>query len=738
MTAPTTTRAKTGDSAARSGTSGTTGRATRRSTATTGALAACAWATVAVGAHQIHRVFGAQYHRWPAVAATAITAVVAGLIARRSWPVRVTLGLASTAAATAVALALQRLPTGTTTGSSLRHITNGFADVMAAIWPAPVLGSGVAALSAVSAAASFVAVDLTIRRRTGAALLASLTLIGIVALLSAPAGPPSVPALTVYVLAALGVLRSRVETGRSTVALRYAALMTAVLVAVPALATGLVHLHRYDPRSSVAAPHLPDVGISPLARLDEWRTRTPPTPVFSTTKTDVTAWRLVGLTRYDGRTWLPADDYRLSSGQLIVSHGATKPVTVTVDQLDAAWLPAPQGTASVDQSVRVDGGRSGLLASTAPQVGTVYTLEVGSATSSDAELAGARAASPINPFIDGFEVPASLLQLASNVVAGAQSDLERAKRIEAYLRNTFQLDPGSPAGHSIAVEQLFIERTHRGRDEQFVAAYGILAAAVGLPVRIAVGFETDPTADGSGTVAESSSATAWPEIEFSGFGWIRFDPIPTTANPAVPGSGKGAVAPADNADTPPPPSTVSAAVATTLPGNDSSSTTIAAGATRTRAGAGTPLIATALIVLAAMAYVGAVVDAKRRRRDRRLADADPARRAVGAFASGVDVLVDLGTTVPRSLTDAELVGVAADVVGDPAHELRPVGALATAAVFGSVPISSDDADDAWRQVDTFTERTATSVGRWKNVRSQLSLRSLRHGLVSKDESPVRR
>ena len=101
----------------------------------------------------------------------------------------------------------------------------------------------------------------------------------------------------------------------------------------------------------------------------------------------------------------------------------------------------------------------------------------------------------------------------------------QALRISTYLRERYRLVSDSPAGHSLTVLQLFLERTKTGRDEQFVAAFGVLAAAAGLPVRISLGFDTEVDPDG-GTVARSDDVLAWPEIEFADVGWVPFNPIP--------------------------------------------------------------------------------------------------------------------------------------------------------------------------------------------------------------------
>ncbi len=401
---------------------------------------------------------------------------------------------------------------------------------------------------------------------------------------------------------------------------------------------------------------------------------------------------------------------------------------VTVGSLDSLWLPTLGNTLEVTADVRIDGGRSGLLPLDEPVAGTTYSLEFEATGALPAQLTAAPAGTGAGDVLEpGYELPASVLELATTITAGTRTDFQRAQAIANYLRDQYTLDADTPSGHSMAILELFLDRTRRGRDEQFVAAYGVLAAGAGLPVRIAVGFDTVLTSDG-GTQAVSSSAVAWPEVEFAGFGWVRFDPVPDAEVDAPPAAGEGAVAPVDDAITPPPPTTVPGAPGTTVPEDEADTTTdvsvtegVSPGVVRAAA------VGVGLVVLV-VAYVVVVLWLKRHRRRRRREQTIIARRTRGAFSSGVDVLIDAGVRTRRSSTDRELVIVGSRTVGDAARLLTPAAEAATVAVFDPRGAQQSDADLAWEAVERFEDQVAAQMGPVRWWRSKLSLRSLRRGL----------
>lgn len=709
------------------------------------ALAISGAAAVSVAAYQIERVFEPEYQQW-LVALIPVLSLVVGLvlyaILHGRWlPLRIAVHAVVGIGAAAVAVGAAG---GDVPGDLAGALVHGLTDTLSTRWPVPVMPTSVGGFALGVAIAGAVTVELALARRFAVSLLLpSMVLFVVVALLAAPAGPPSPQVLVGYSLLAIAVLRLAALTrselpdharGRTNEAERRSRLTMAIVgsaavivgVIPPILQSAAVEAERFDPRDRLPEEIVALDEISPLSRLDEWRNRTPANVVFETSASIAQPWRLVGLTRYDGRSWMPADDYRPSGEELqeATPDVESEKVTVTIGDLDARWLPAPDRPLTVSEPVYVDGTLSGLLVDDVPEPETEYELTIEPVEISAQDLAGAGAGEPRVIFVDGFELPASLRQLASTITAGAEAPYERALRISSYLRDRYRLVDDAPAGHSLNVLQIFLERTKSGRDEQFVASFGILAAAAGLPVRISVGFDT-VVAPGGGTVAESDQVRAWPEVHFADVGWVRFDPVPEQEE-ADATSGGQAVAPITERPDEVPPTTAAPPVASTAPPTENTVPDVTGFAVPTAVGRSLLGVAAVLLVLGSYALV--VLRLKSSRRSRRRFSEDPERRVTGAFRSGVDVLIDLGSTAPISKTDRELVATGATRVGDTAMELSPVASLATQAVYDRPEPDDDLAEDAWEQLRHFERQTAEDLGRWRYLRAKLSLRSFRRGL----------
>jgi transglutaminase-like putative cysteine protease len=83
----------------------------------------------------------------------------------------------------------------------------------------------------------------------------------------------------------------------------------------------------------------------------------------------------------------------------------------------------------------------------------------------------------------------------------------------------------------------FLFDTHRGYCQQFSGAMALLLRMGGMPARVAAGFTSGLLDRGAGTwTVTDIDAHAWVEAWFAGYGWVRFDPTPSSA-PALGGNG---------------------------------------------------------------------------------------------------------------------------------------------------------------------------------------------------------
>lgn len=575
-----------------------------------------------------------------------------------------------------------RIP-GDVTGGAIR----GLGRVVAARWPAPSEPVSVAGVVLAAALAGCIAVELAWSRRYAGMLLAPpVALLILVAILAPNAGPPSmfvvVPlvALAGLALRAAHVVRTYREHRDSPNAEQSNAALVASVIGLVALLPVAVGApfgasDRFDVRDLRNQSADIDEEISLLSRLDEWRSLDPARTMFTVDPADPeTRWRVAALTRYDGRAWMPSRDFRPIGSELGPRIGQLplERFTVTLAELNELWIPFGGEPIEVDLSARVDPTRSGIRANDAFVPGDDFQLTVVEPEPTKERLELANADRDVGITLT-VEVPLSteLDALGAQVTSVATSDQERAELLAAFLRDNYQLDPGAPAGHSLAQLRLFLLTSKAGRDEQFVAAYALLARSIGLPVRIAVGFELTEDEEGR-SVAISNKVVAWPEVAFERLGWVAFDPVP--AEGAVIPTGAASAGQAEAAPGRPAPPTTAAAVE-----QDDNEPPLAPDVDEVRSlsVAGRLALAGVLLVLAVVAYVVVVLTMKRNRRARRTAADRADARIAGAFLSGVDLAIDLGADTGPTFTNRELAVSSLPVVATGAAEIQSLARLAT-------------------------------------------------------------
>lgn len=266
--------------------------------------------------------------------------------------------------------------------------------------------------------------------------------------------------------------------------------------------------------------------------------------------------RLTTLDRFDEETgWssseLSADlqDDAVQPGipvPLDASRVEVLPIRTTIDvgRLDGPWLPTP----AVPTSIDVEGPwlwdeESQTVFSTRTSLGELeetYTVSASriapdvdllrSAGAVPREIADAYAVAPVvSPYVS---------ELIDQTVAGAETDYDRVAAIQALFRDrrngfTYSEDASIPGFNAPDALENFL-RGKRGFCEQYSSAMAAMVRALGLPARVAVGFTPgDQRGDGIYEVT-TSDAHAWPEVWFSGAGWVRFEPTPRSEQTTTP------------------------------------------------------------------------------------------------------------------------------------------------------------------------------------------------------------
>jgi len=149
------------------------------------------------------------------------------------------------------------------------------------------------------------------------------------------------------------------------------------------------------------------------------------------------------------------------------------------------------------------------------------------------------------------DLPDRVRQLAEEVTAEAASDYDRAKLLEAYLKENYPYTntPDLSRQRSRDVADAFLFEIREGYCDYYSTAFVVMARSIGLPARWVKGYATgyDPVAEelmqlsmgeyspdpvGAGTyIVRNADAHSWAEVYFEGFGWVPFEPTAGFAMP---------------------------------------------------------------------------------------------------------------------------------------------------------------------------------------------------------------
>lgn len=507
--------------------------------------------------------------------------------------------------------------------------------------------------------------------------------------------PPTIPADPDDIPAPRTPASVRARAAAGTAA--GAAVVIALAAAVAPVVATRVGGTPVDPRRYVQPPQVDSLDENPLIRISGWALD-PEQLLFDVTTLDTggstgdggavdpdqpadpddtdpatgaapTRIRLAVLSDYDGVTWRVGATYR-NAGR-ILPPATPNPDTVvdtvrqeiTVADLTGRLLPAVPTPRQVDGArVAYDQDTGTLIHPEGLTPGLRYTVTSARERPdlnllSTADVPAGPAVARVLRIGDG--TPEQLRRLADQLASDNGAPYDRALAIEEFLSAHYRLDADAPSGHAYPNLEFFLfgprnAGGQRGTSEQFAASFAVLGRLTGLPTRVVVGFQS-PT--GTGPV-HGGDAFAWPEVYFTGPGWVAFDPLPRPDTQPRPVEQD--FRPPPQEPTPPPteepePTDPPAAE----PGTE-------AAADRPRpGGVSGPLLASGgagLLTLLAAGLAVLVVMLRRTQRRRRLADGPPPDRIAGAWREVTDALRLAGRSAPPHLAATE---VAAHAAGAP-------------------------------------------------------------------------
>jgi transglutaminase-like putative cysteine protease len=372
--------------------------------------------------------------------------------------------------------------------------------------------------------------------------------------------------------------------------------------------------------------------------------------------------RLASLPQFNAAGWSSVQ-IRLDTGSTLPAipgaigePGAARSTTIQVLEFRSQYLPMPYAPRSFDAPgdwrfdanslIVVNGNdRADALRN------LTYSVESVDIAPDVEKLDEASAGTPPDAAITAAiprDLPKSLSTLTDEVIKGAETSTQKAAAIQSFLRSsrfTYSTEPQPGSGYQ-ALES-FLLKDRKGYCEQFAASMALMARIAGIPSRVSVGF-LPGRQNGDRWEVSIRDMHAWPELYFTGYGWVRFEPTPgsvTGSAPSwtVPNSGGGgddpSSDPSSGASSDLPSESAPSSAAPTL---DPTTTTGSAGFwTFGRSALATGIGVVVLLILAAPATI------RVRRRTARLSPEAPAEEQVeSAWAEIRDTVVDYGGLWP--------------------------------------------------------------------------------------------
>lgn len=508
------------------------------------------------------------------------------------------------------------------------------------------------------------------------------------------------------------------------------------------------------------------------------------TPLFTVSgaSADMSRLRMAVLSHYDGQVFRVVDPVTGDNDQSTAfarvpgvrevgaTGGAAASATITAGSGSDVWLPlagsltridfsGPRRDALTDAFYYSDNTDAGVeLQALAP--GDSYSFDTRIDTNA-APLSSLKQPSTGGELVDSALIPDSLVNWvqAQGVSADGAGLAELITRLRerGYLSHSLDTPAAgsgwaselagysfapSLAGHSVdRIDSLFTSLLEKqtasgsadnaklvaavGDDEQFAVAAALIAAHLGFPARVVLGFSlSNPDGDPdaipacSGGVCAGKNLTAWLEVQGADGRWTPVTVTPQHDNPLAPSDEQlrdpqipTTVLPAEASEQTPPEANPTTGDATAT--NDKPDVADLGWLVGILKAVGIILLALLILLTPALAILGA----KRQRRRERKRGRGSAAQIAGGWDEYVDTAVDHGLAAPANLTRTELAALHQSARG------AVLATLADEAVFGPISPVQADSDSFWDLVDSERDALGQDATRRNRLRAALSLRS---------------
>ena len=269
------------------------------------------------------------------------------------------------------------------------------------------------------------------------------------------------------------------------------------------------------------------------------------TVIFIVTANEPAYWRIKRYQTYDSKGWSnPVGETRDTlkpgtiSGSIDKSTLSRREFPYSVETRSKTDVVLQKGEfVSSSLTVQLESYGNDIIAVNTPVLLPVqeqYTAVGNASVASTEQLASAGIAYPEWVTSRYLQLPDNLpgrvKQLALNITANMTTPYSQALAIQGYLRGLkYNREARSPSSRGDETDAfLFIQK--EGVCTDFATAMAVLLRSLGVPSRLATGYlpgEYDNSS--SGYLVRGKDYHAWPEVYFPGYGWIEFEPTPSSA-----------------------------------------------------------------------------------------------------------------------------------------------------------------------------------------------------------------
>ena len=288
----------------------------------------------------------------------------------------------------------------------------------------------------------------------------------------------------------------------------------------------------------------PGNGVSLVDDLSSVVGQLPDTVLFTVQSSVPTYWQVTTLSSFDGSVWGPESATLAAADGLTPAEASSLPQlpgpaastttftsSVTMAELTGTLAPVPPGVVRV----RGDGMRVlrgiGVYRPAGMQPGQTYAAVSAAPVPVSGATRPRPSASQLAPYLALPSVPADVVALAHAVAGGVADPGTRALRLARFFDDgSFRYSLTTDNGDASSLET-FLFGTRAGACQQFAGAYAVLARLVGLPTRVAVGFDAGRRVGPGRFAITRADAHTWPEVYLGpGSGWVSFEPTPATGS----------------------------------------------------------------------------------------------------------------------------------------------------------------------------------------------------------------